>query len=116
MLNLLQGDKPGWSEFEAVLSRIPRKWLEDPYFSHDARELLTVEGEIKVKAEIRSYAQIVYQVCQHYVLSKLKSKYELEWDQCKVNSKKEEEYNDKKYKIANEAFLAVRSRKLEVSA
>jgi CRISPR-associated protein Cmx8 len=63
-----------------------------------------------MKTEIREYAQIVYQVCQHYVLSKLESKYGLKWDECKGNYKKEEEYNDKKYKIANEAFLAVRSR------
>lgn len=101
---------PAWYEFDELLSRIPRKWLEDPYFSHDARELFVNEGEIKVKAEIRSYAQIVYQVCQSYVLSKLRSKFDLEWDNCKSNPQKEDDYNKKKYKIANEAFLAVRSR------
>lgn len=99
-----------WHEFDAVLSRIPRKWLEDPYFSHDARELFNNEVGINMKTEVREYAQIVYQVCYHYVWSKLKSKYDLEWDKCKGNSKKEDEYNEKKYKITNDAFLAVRSR------
>lgn len=107
--NLPQG-RP-WQDFDAVLSRIPRKWLEDPLFSHDARELFTNEaGVSNMKQAIRSYAQIIYQVCQHYVFSKLQSKYDLKWDDCKGNFKKEESYNEKKYKIANEAFLAIRSR------
>lgn len=101
---------PAWQDFDALLSRIPRKWLENSLFRHDARELFIKEVKVAMKKEIRDYAQIVYQVCQHYVLSKLNSKYDLEWDKCKGNPKKEEQYNDKKYKIANEAFLAVRSR------
>jgi CRISPR-associated protein Cmx8 len=109
LLNLLQ-ENPWWYDFDALLSRIPRKWLEDSRFSHDTRELFHIEGEINVKADVRSNAQIVYQVCQHYVLSKLESKYGLKWDECKGNSKKENGYNEKKGKIANEAFLAVRSR------
>jgi CRISPR-associated protein Cmx8 len=109
LLNLLQHKAP-WYEFDAVLSRIPRKWLQDPLFRHDAREFFKYEIGIDMKKEIRDDARIIYDVCQHYVLSKLESKYDLKWDKCKGNLKKEEEYNDKKYKIANEAFLAVRSR------
>ncbi len=107
---------PAWYEFDALLSRIPRKWLENPYFSHDARELFTNEAGVKMKAEIRSYVQIVYQVCQHYVLSKLESKYDMKWNKGEKNptqsgkSISDQDYNEKKYKIANEAFLAVRSR------
>lgn len=101
---------PAWTGFDALLSRIPRKWLEDSYFSHDARELFEQEGDINVKSEIRDYAQIVYKSCQSYVLGKLSSKYDLTWENCKGNPKKEEEYNQKKLKVANEAFLAVRSR------
>lgn len=107
-----------WIGFDSLLSRIPRKWLEDPYFSHDARQLFNVEilptkGETTVNnqtTKIRKYAEIVYQVCQSYILGKLKSKYDLDWKQCQGNTPKEKEYNDKKTKIANEAFLAVRSR------
>jgi CRISPR-associated protein Cmx8 len=105
-----------WICFDEVLSRIPRKWLLDPYFSHDARELFNIEGEIKVKNDIRKEAQIVYQVCQHYVLSKLESKYQMVWDKEKKTATElgkpitQAKFDEKKYKIANEAFLAVRSR------
>lgn len=107
---------PAWIGFDAVLSRIPRKWLLNPYFSHDARELFNIEGEIKVKNDIRTEAQIVYQVCQHYVLSKLESKYQMAWNKEKKTATEsgkpiaQAKFNEKKYKIANEAFLAVRSR------
>jgi CRISPR-associated protein Cmx8 len=107
---------PAWICFDEVLSRIPRKWLLDPYFSHDARELFNIEGEIKVKNDIRKEAQIVYQVCQHYVLSKLESKYQMVWDKEKKTATElgkpitQAKFDEKKYKIANEAFLAVRSR------
>ena len=122
LLNLLQSQPksndldapleeiPAWTGFDALLSRIPRSWLENPYFSHDARVLFEQEGEIKMNSDIRDYAEIVYRVCQHYVLSKLESKHELKWQQCQGNPSKEKEYNDKKYKVVNEAFLAIRSR------
>ena len=115
LLNLLR-DKPWWYDFDALLSRIPRKWLEDSYFSHDARELFYIEGEINMKSNIRSNAQIIYQVCQSYVLNKLESKYQMAWDKRKnypLQSGKpisQKDFDEKKYKIANEAFLAVRSR------
>ena len=107
-----------WTGFDALLSRVPRKWLEDPYFSHDARQLFKMEilqnqGENQMKnqtTKIRQYADIVYQVCQKYVLTKLDSKYDLTWDKSQGNPQKEKDYNEKKTKIANEAFLAVRSR------
>ena len=104
------GEIPAWIGFDALLTRIPRKWLEDQYFSHDARILFEQEGGLKMKSEIRGDAEIVYRICQHYVLSKLESKHELNWQKCKGQPNKEREYNDKKYKVANEAFLAVRSR------
>ncbi|MBW4572164.1 MAG: type I-MYXAN CRISPR-associated protein Cmx8 [Tolypothrix carrinoi HA7290-LM1] len=80
-----------WSDFDAVLSRIPRKWLQDSLFRHDAREFFKHEVKIDMKKEIRDDARIIYDVCQHYVLSKLESKYDLKWDKCKGNPKKEEE-------------------------
>ena len=68
-----------------------------------------------MKSEIRNYAQIVYRVCQQYVRNKLR-KFEIEWDAKKQSYVKsgrpisQKDGDDKKYKIANEAFLAVRSR------
>ncbi|MDY6897994.1 MAG: type I-MYXAN CRISPR-associated protein Cmx8 [Cyanobacteriota bacterium] len=103
-----------WTDFDAVFSRIPRKWLQDKYFSRDARQLFEQEVEIKMKKVIRDYPSIVYKICQSYVLSKLESKYKMKWQNGKPfkdnKPTKEEEFNEKKHKIANEAFLAVRSR------
>ncbi|MGI0495367.1 type I-MYXAN CRISPR-associated protein Cmx8 [Alkalinema pantanalense CENA528] len=101
---------PAWIEFDALLSRVPRRWLQDSAFSHDARMLFEHEVKVKEMKEVRDYAKIVYKVCQGYVLGKLASKYDLTWDECKGNPKKEKDYNEKKEKVVNEAFLSVRSR------
>jgi CRISPR-associated protein Cmx8 len=103
-------EMPAWMEFDALLSRVPRRWLQDSAFSHDARMLFEHEVKVKTMKEVREYAQIVYKVCQGYVIGKLASKYDLVWEQCKGKPQKEKEYNEKKNKIVNEAFLAVRSR------
>lgn len=111
---------PPWFGFDDLLSRIPRKWLETgkDYFSHDARilfneEILNQQGVTEMSknnTKIREYASIVYQVCQSYVMGKLENKYQLKWEKIKGNPKLEKEYSENKTKIANEAFLAVRSR------
>ena len=141
LLNLVR-QKPAWYEFDDLLSRAPRQWLNKEkltktgidksnlYFSHDAQAFFRVEvfekfnGD-KVKAmtqKVRDTEVIVYSVCQSYVLGKLKNKYDLEWKKgtdkqngYPTNSKTkakvpQSDYDDKKHKIANEAFLAVRSR------
>ena len=138
LLNLIR-DKPAWYEFDDLLSRTPIKWLNKEkktekgidksnlYFSHDAQAFFRIEifNQDRNKAmtqKIRDTELIVYKVCQSYVLSKLKSKHKMEWQKGKdqqngyprnseTKSKiKQSEYNEKKSKIANEAFLAVRSR------
>lgn len=103
-------ESPAWMEFDALLSRIPRRWLQDSTFSHDARELFDKEVGVRNMNIVREYAQIVYKVCQGYVIGKLASKHDLVWDQCRGKPNKEKEYNEKKDKVVNDAFLAVRSR------
>ncbi|MBP0004965.1 MAG: type I-MYXAN CRISPR-associated protein Cmx8 [Cyanobacteria bacterium SBC] len=129
LINLLRSSddsnvKP-WTEFDALLSRIPRAWLKDPYFNHDARVLFeedptTLEEKKLVMtakttkdsntSKIRSCADILYQICQSYVLSRLESKHGLTWQNCKGNPKLESDFDSKKEKIVNTAFLAVRAR------
>ena len=111
---------PPWFGFDDLLSKIPCKWLEasQDYFSHDARvlfdrEILNQQGVTEMSnsnTKIRQYSEIIYRVCQFYVMGKLEVKYSLKWDQVKGNPKLEKDYSEKKIKIANEAFLAVRSR------
>jgi CRISPR-associated protein Cmx8 len=116
---------PPWIGFDSLLSRISRKWLEDPYVSHDARqffklEILQNQGETTMKnptSKIREYAEIVYDVCRRYAAKKLKDKHEIVWNANQncyfVSDKTTNDQDDcikKKNKIVNEAFLAVRSR------
>jgi CRISPR-associated protein Cmx8 len=114
LINLLHDQAP-WYGFDEVLSCVPRKWLweNNSYFSHDARKLFTQEGGFEMNSttsKTREYAKIVYDIAQGFVLSKLANKYELKWKECKGNPKLEREYDEKKEKVVNEAFLAIRSR------
>jgi CRISPR-associated protein Cmx8 len=106
--------RPPWDGFGDLLNRIPQKWLKENngYFSHDARQLFTHEGgfDMTTTNKTREYAEIVYKIAQSFVLGKLASKYDLQWKKCKDNPKLEREYNEKKEKVVNEAFLAIRSR------
>lgn len=104
-----------WDGFGDLLSRIPQKWLKEnnSYFSHDARQLFTQEGGFDMTSttpKTREYAEIVYKIAQGFVIGKLASKYDLQWSKCQGNPKLEKDYDDKKEKIVNEAFLAIRSR------
>lgn len=104
-----------WDGFGDLLSRVPQKWLREnhSYFSHDARQLFTQEGDFdmnKTTPKTREYAEIVYKIAQGFVIGKLASKYDLQWSKCQGNPKLERDYDDKKEKIVNEAFLAIRSR------
>lgn len=71
-------------------------------------EITTEEAAKPAKAV--TCEQLVYQVVRNYVYRKLKSKYQLEWPSVKGNPAKEQEYREKREKIAKEAFFAVRSR------
>ena len=53
---------------------------------------------------------LIFKRVQSYVLGKTDRKYNLNWTDAKGNPGKRREYEEKKEKIAREAFLAVRSR------
>ncbi len=111
---------PAWTGFDGLLSRIPRKWLEHRYFSHDTRQLfiheISTQGDKKMHKKYRSHEIIVRDICFFYVTNKLKSKYQIvkvdkdtyKKDSGEPVSKKEAE--EKIEKIAMGAFLSVRSR------
>ena len=64
----------------------------------------------EAKAPI-SDESLIYRIVGIYLNRKLKSKYQLEWgDELKNNSKKLDEYQKSKEKLARDAFLAIRSR------
>ena len=57
----------------------------------------------------KTLEQLIYQIARAYVFGRLGAKYDLEWQQVKGTSR-EKDYNEKKEKVAREAFLAARSR------
>lgn len=87
--------------------------IEDSKFRHDCRLAFTeVEMTEANRGEEKTLEQLIYEVVRTYVFGRLDSKYGLKWDE-NVKGKgadKEKDYNDKKAKVAREAFLAVRSR------
>lgn len=54
--------------------------------------------------------QRVYRMVGAYVFGKLRSKYQLSWDQVKDRPDLKGQFEEAKEKVAREAFLAVRSR------
>jgi CRISPR-associated protein Cmx8 len=54
--------------------------------------------------------RLIYDMVRGYVSRRLGSKYDLTWDKVKENEKLKRDYNEKKEKLAKEAFLAIRSR------
>jgi CRISPR-associated protein Cmx8 len=136
LLNLVNRRK--WYEgFDKLLATLPHKKLlaEDEfgfkYFRRDAR--LTFEEEFGISpqedvmseeietahgaatapppADETSVEALVYRIAETYIRRKLNLKHpELKWDAAKRDPKKKDEYNEKRGKIARDAFLAVRSR------
>ena len=84
--------------------------IANKHFRHDCRIAFTeVEMSDTESPDGRSLEELVFRVVQAYVFGHLKSKYDLEWKE--VAGKGEESaYNEKKEKLAREAFLGVRSR------
>jgi CRISPR-associated protein Cmx8 len=87
--------------------------IHDKKFRHDCRVAFTevemTEASASDNDNAKSLDQLIYQVARSYVFGKLSSKYALEWAKAK-GTPAEKDYNEKKDKIAREAFLAVRSR------
>lgn len=108
-------DENHWSVgFGRLCATSPQELtIEDSKFRHDCRLAFTeVEMTEANRGEEKTLEQLIYEVVRTYVFGRLESKYDLKWDQ-NVKGKgpdKEKDYNDKKAKIAREAFLAVRSR------
>jgi CRISPR-associated protein Cmx8 len=112
IINILD-ERPWWSGFGRLCSITPQEnTIQDNKFRHDCRSAFTeVEMTDATDDGPRTLEQLIYQTARVYVYGRLDSKYELSWNDVKgKGDAKEKEYNDKKLKIAREAFLAVRSR------
>jgi CRISPR-associated protein Cmx8 len=113
VLNVLD-DVPWWQGFGRMCATTTHELtIHNPKFRHDCRIAFT---EIEMKeatgtTDPKSIEQLIYQAARTYVLGRLAAKYNLKWDAGQAaNPAWKKDFEDKKEKIAREAFLAIRSR------
>ena len=117
LLNLVN-HQPWYSRFDKLLCSLPyEQSIENDYFRRDVREAFQHEEKTMdeptmndEKVNDAKINELVFQFVRNYVGRKLESKYQLKWSEVKDKPDKKKEYEDKKEKIAKDAFLAVRSR------
>lgn len=114
LINLVN-QREWWSGFDTLMCTLPsERTISNNYFQHDAREAFKTSEVAMQKAKEEggtpSLEALVYHVVGGYVFRKLKMKYGLDWEHAKANDHLKKEYEEKKEKVAKEAFLAARSR------
>lgn len=131
LLNLVN-HRNWYAGFDSLMSKLPyEQTIGNSYFRRDARE--SFRNEVKTMnqpingaveeletndstlPESVSDETLIYRVISNYLRHKLKSKHQLEWkpEWKGVREKKPtamKDYEEKKAKLAREAFLAIRSR------
>lgn len=134
LLNLVN-HRLWYSGFDALLNTLPYKELFAEqssgfkYFKHDVQvtfntiidkeantQMDTVEEtahpmpDDSGNSSDTKWEALIYRIVGTYISRRLKSKHQLEWEQIKGNKEKEKDYQEKKEKVAKDAFLAIRSR------
>lgn len=112
VLNILEEHK-WWYGFGRLCAITPEELtIEDSKFRRDCRIAFTeVEMTEAASEDQKTLEHLIYQVTRTYVFGRLASKYNLSWDpKLAADLSWKKDYEDKKEKIAREAFLAVRSR------
>ncbi|MDC0739938.1 type I-MYXAN CRISPR-associated protein Cmx8 [Polyangium mundeleinium] len=119
--NLIHG-RPRHVAFDRLIATSPLSTMTfgSNAFRHDARKYFEItsneaaemqeENETPENTRDDSIEAIVYAVVSGYVRGKLKAKYNLAWEDVKAGKKSKKDYEEKKEKVAKEAFLAVRAR------
>lgn len=111
-------ERPWHSGFDGIFRTHPYKRFlgrEEPWFQRDVRKAFDEhEGErsgsvSETDADTR-VERLVYDFVRTFVHRRLESKYQLKWVDVKDDPKRKASYEEKKEKVAKEAFLAIRSR------
>jgi CRISPR-associated protein Cmx8 len=127
LLNLLNPTNNWYTGFDSLFARLPfKQTIGDNNFRRDVRLIFEEELKFMNGKDERSSEQqesenvtisppltdqeLVYRTVSNYLWRKLDSKYNLTWKAVKSNPRQEAEFNEKKAKLAREAFLAIRSR------
>lgn len=116
MANVLDR-KPWWHGYERLLSTRPyEQTIGSKWFARDARFAFIGQGrseEMPEPSEANQLELVFYDFIRSYVAHRLKSKFDISWEQVKELDKdhvKRKEFEKARNKIAKDAFLAVRSR------
>jgi CRISPR-associated protein Cmx8 len=112
VINILEGHA-WWAGFGRFCAISPEELtIKDSKFRRDCRIAFTeVEMKEAASENEKTLDHLIYQTTRAYVFGRLASKYGLSWDPAlAANPKWKKDYEDKKEKVAREAFLAVRSR------
>ena len=132
LLNLVNNQRNWYAGFDGLMSKLPyEQTIGNSYFRRDARESFSNEvktmnqqtngpveeaeaNDPSLSEDVREET-LIYRVVSNYLRFKLKSKHQLEWKEgwkgARDNKPAElKDYEEKKAKLAREAFLAIRSR------
>lgn len=111
ILNILDGRDSWWHGYGRLCSVTAEELtIKDSKFRHDCRIAFT-EVEMTQNEDESTLEHRVYRMIRSYVVQRVVVKHGKDWTWERVKgTDRENDYNDKKAKIAREAFLAVRSR------
>jgi len=112
VINILE-ERKWWAGFGRLCAITPEELtIKDSKFRRDCRIAFTeVEMSDAASEDEKTLEHLIYQATRAYVFGRLKSKYDLFWDPAlSANPTWKKNYEEKKEKVAREAFLAVRSR------
>lgn len=111
LLNLV--DHRDWyAGFDRLFATTPwEQTMGSPWFRRDARSALTeIENAMSQHESHDTLESLIYRIVGTYLSARLSSKYQLEWKQVEKDDARKKDYQEKREKLARDAFLAVRSR------
>ena len=116
LINVL-AEHPWWNGFDRVCATYGKDFtIKNTKFRHDARILFNhFNPEDRSMSDQtpqspRSLEQLILRMVTSWLSGRLESKYKLSWNTVKKGTPDEADYEEKKTKLATQAFLAARSR------
>jgi CRISPR-associated protein Cmx8 len=111
LLNLVER-RDWYAGFDRLFATTPwKQTMESPWFRRDARSALTEIETAMSQQEPNEITleSLIYRIVGTYLSARLNSKYGLEWKKVE-NDDVKKDYQEKREKLARDAFLAIRSR------
>lgn len=118
LINVL-ANRSWWHGFDRACSTVMKDiTIKDSAFRHDARVLFEhfhpedrmPDTPDEVAKAPRPLESLVLHIVRNWIAGRLEGKYQLKWSEVRGQPSRQAEYDEKKSKVATEAFLAARSR------